>query len=438
MPTLKWIGAAKPIAQVQTFVFAGTWEADDVIRVTFSNGKAYDFTGGSVTIATVITTLVAAWNALSTTNFPEFAEITASVGATSATLRLDGDTAGKPFTVTLTPLEANLGAADAQTIEGAGTATTGTALTACSGPNFWNIGANWSGGAIPASGDTVIIENSAISILYGLSNAAVLLDTFKILASFTGTIGLPNYTTSGTTYAEYRDTYLAIGFQGSFLLEVGFGPGAGSSRIKINAGTTQCTCNVSGTGQAAETGVGAFIFKGTSASNVMQVSKGSVSVAPFTSETANLSGGCTLGYEESKSSDVKFYAGSGTTFATLTQYGGDATINSAVTTLTRYDGTMTVEGNSIAITTVNNHGGTLYDNAGGTITTLNNAATYDRTRTVRARTITNTITTYKAAKLIDPNGTLVITGNGITFAAGVDWPDVTVQQGKGKKWVPTT
>src|SRR5262245_41819885 len=102
MATVRWRGDAPAVAQIQSWAFAGTWESSDLIRVTIG-GKTKDFTAGSTTTATVVANLVAAWNALSGATWPEFAELTASQATT--TFKLTSDTAGKPFTVTITPLE---------------------------------------------------------------------------------------------------------------------------------------------------------------------------------------------------------------------------------------------------------------------------------------------------------------------------------------------
>ena len=157
---------------------------------------------GSTTITTAIDNIVTAWNALDSTVYPEFAEITAS--RSSSKLVLTADTAGMPFVATLTPLEVNLGAADSQTIEGGTTATTGTAATANSGPNDWSVALNWSGSAVPANSDTVYIENNANDISYGLSQSAVTLTALYISSTYTGKIGLPQVraVTTGVSYYE--------------------------------------------------------------------------------------------------------------------------------------------------------------------------------------------------------------------------------------------
>jgi hypothetical protein len=117
MATRRWTGTAPKVAQVQTYAFGGTWEVGDIIRVKFGN-KTWNYSVTSATITTFLPLFVTAFNALSSTDYPEFAEITAS--SNSTTLTLTADTAGKSFTCSLTPLESDGSPADAQTIEGAG------------------------------------------------------------------------------------------------------------------------------------------------------------------------------------------------------------------------------------------------------------------------------------------------------------------------------
>ena len=125
-------------------------------------------------IATFLDLLVTALNASTIT---EFAEVTWS--RSTSTLIGTADTAGKPFTATMSTTETGGGAADSQTIDG-GASSAGTSTTACSGPNFWNVAGNWSGGAVPVNSDDVIIENtptaaagpSSASISLGAQNTA--------------------------------------------------------------------------------------------------------------------------------------------------------------------------------------------------------------------------------------------------------------------------
>lgn len=398
MPTPVWQGSARAVAQVNTFVFAGTWEADDVIRVSFSNGKRYDFTAGSTVIATVLSTLVTNWLALDDSDYPEFAEITPTANAT--TLTCTAATPGKPFTVTLTPLEANLGAADAQTIEGAGTATTGTAATVSSGPNDWSTAANWSGGAIPADADDIRIENSAVSILYGLAQSAVEPATFNVAASFTGTIGLPRTNIDAASYVEYRDLYLQLG---PVAASIGYGEGPGSGRIKLDCTSDQTALTVYSTGAAIEPGVPAFLWKGTHASNVVEVQAGDVGIAVFAGETATI---LTLQI----AGNSKVWGGAGLTLTTLKQdaEATDVFFEGTGTTLTLTKGKLSVKGGNI--TTLTNNAGTVYYLGAGTIGTYKggDGSTLDCTKDLTTRTITTT-NLFKGATINDPFGTIVFT-----------------------------
>tara|TARA_R110000868_G_scaffold113676_2_gene304901 strand:- start:362 stop:1666 length:1305 start_codon:yes stop_codon:yes gene_type:complete len=406
MATCIFRGDAPKIAQVQTFAFGGTWEANDIIRVTFSTGRYYDFTAGSTTTATVVSNLVTAWNLLSAATYPEWAEITASANTT--TLSLTHDTAGTAFAVTLTPLETGGGAADAQTIEGAGTATTGTTATANSGPNDWSVAANWSGGAVPANGDTVYIENSNVDILYGLSQSGVTLAALYIPASYTGKIGLPTtHAASGTAaaYYEYRATELAIG---ATIFQSGHGDGQGSGRLKINFGSVQTACTVVNTGTTAETGLSAFLFRGTHSSNVLSVFGGTVGVAQLAGQSATLA---TLNITSTTGGNrfATVYCGTGLgTGVTVVQSGGALTLNAGTTSLTIHGGTCTLEAGAHPI--IDNQGGYIVANTSGTLAgtslTVGSTATLDFDQSAVAKTVTADITCYRGATVKNGNATL--------------------------------
>lgn len=402
MADIYWKGSAKKVAQVQTYTFGGTWEADDVIRCSFSNGKSVDVTAGSTTTNTVVDNLVTAWNALSATDYPEFAELTAS--RSSSNFVLTSDTAGVPFTVTLTPLEANLGAADAQTIEGAGTATTGTTATANSGPNDWSVAANWSGGAVPVNSDNVRIENSNVDILYGLAQSSVTLATLYVGASFTGKIGLPRWT---GTYFEYRNQFLAIG---ATTVTIGRGSGAGSGRIKLDAGSVQTAVSVYGSGSRLETDVPALLWKGTHASNAVEVLKGDVGVALFSGETSTIAS-LLVAHEGNPTGDATLWAGSGLTLTTLNMGGGNVALEAGLTTITKTSGTLTLRAGNV--TTVNHYGGFLAYTGTGTITTYNGTegSEINFTQDLSGRTITTT-NLFKGARFVDSFATVTLT-NGI-------------------------
>lgn len=398
MATRRWAGAAPRIAQVQTFAFAGTWEAADLVRASFSNGKVYDFTAGSTTTATVVSNLVAAWNALSETDYPEFAELTASANTT--TLVLTADTAGLPFTVTLTPLESNAGAADDQTIEGGTGATTGTAATACSSPHHWSLAANWKEGAVPVTGDDVVIAEGP-SIKYGLAQSAVTLATLKVLPSFLSSseIGLPgntNPTAPVSGYPEYRDTRLAVG---ATVAEIE----TQSPRIRLDLSAASTTVTVRDTGPPADPNDDALDLKATTTATVY-VLKGYVGVNNQPGDAGTVAD-LNVAYRSSPSSDAKVRCGSGCTVTNLDMSGGDVTLANGATTVTKSDGTLALTAG--AVTTLNNRGGDVLHDGAGTIATLNNLGRFYR-RGFRAGTITS-CNLYARSVLDDRSGTLTFT-----------------------------
>lgn len=416
MASVRWVGGAAAVSQVQTFTFAGTWEVGDLIRVTIGS-KVWDYAVTSTTIATFLPLFVTAYNALDSSDYPEMAELTAA--SSSPALTFTADTAGKPFTITLTPLESGGGAADAQTIEGAGTATTGTATTASAGPNDWSTAANWSGSAVPTSSDSVYLENSDDDILYGFAQSAVTLPVFAIAASFTGTIGLPPINSDATDYPEYRARALAIS---ATVLTIGEGAGSGSGRIILDVGSNACTATVRSTGSALDSDRGALQWKGTHASNVLNVLAGDVDVAGLSTETAvvatlRLAGG-----------DVR--CGSGTTLTTLTISGGDLDVSSAFTTATMTGGTLACRGSGAA-TTITCDDGDVYYLSSGTITTLNvsGGGRADFTRDIRTRTITN-CNVYAGATILDDRASATWTNGIVLVRCGIE--DVTLRLGQNR------
>jgi hypothetical protein len=421
MASPKWTGNALAVADLWTATVGGTIEVGDLFLVTI-NGKTMSYAATATTIASVVAGIVAAFNALDESIYPEFAEYTAADASPAITFT--ADTAGVPGTITVSTTEAGGGAADAQTFTIAHT-TTGT------GPNSWDNAANWDTGVVPVSTDTPTIENSAVGIYYGIDQNAVTLASLTINKNYTGRIGLPRRNAGG--YQEYRETYLKISVT---TLTVGQGAGGGSGRIKINVGSNACACGVYGTGSPVEAGVESFLLVGTSASNTLLVTEGSVGVAVFAGETANLSGILKVGYETGRDSDAKVRCGSGVTLATVAQTGGQVEINSAMTTVTRTGGTMVHRGTG-AKTTLNNFGGTFVEESSGTVTTLNQMATYDRRRVLSTQTIT-TANLYRDSKTYVPTQTSAPTF-GVTFTnpvnlIGCEMTDLTLEVGPNKKW----
>jgi hypothetical protein len=378
MAVRRWRGGAPRVAQVQTFTFAGTWEIGDLIRVTVG-GKAWDYAVTSATIATFLPLFVTAYNALSTTDYPEFGEITAS--AVSPVLTFTGDTTGKPFVVTLTPLESNGAAADAQEIEGAGIATTGTAATACSGPNFWDVAANWKETTVPITGDDVTIDEGP-SILYGTDQNAVTLATLTIGPNYPSSseIGLPantNPANPGAGYSEYRQQRLKIGAT-SWTVETN------SRRVRLDVTPAATTGVVRSTGQAQTAGEDALDVAIHHAAAALHILKGSVGVNYQPGDTGTVAD-LNVSFRTSRETDARVRCGAGLTLTNLDQSGGEVYLQNGATTVVKTGGTLTVQG--AVGTSLKNYAGTAYLDGTGTITLLENGGACWR-RGLQALTIT--------------------------------------------------
>lgn len=403
MATNIWRGDAVAIAQVVTVTLGGTLEVGDKLIATI-NGKAFTYSAATTVVATEAAAFAAAWNGLSSSVYPEFAEITAAY-VSGGTVTLTADTAGKPFTVAISTTESNDGAADSQTFSGSTT-------TANSGPNCADVAANWSNG-LPADGDAIIIGPGSSSILYGLDNHTITPASIAISQSYTGKIGLPevNADVATATYREYRETYLRFGESGdatNIAVTIGSDEGQGSSRIKLNTGSSQATVVVLNSGSPAANGERSIYWKGTHASNSLNVSKGSVGVAALPGETATLLE-LNVGFRTNNSGDSDVLLGSGVTLtdATIKQSGGKLILNSATSgtaTITQTDGVLMIQlGGQVGLTVA---GGECIYNSTGTLggsPIVSGNGHLNFSQDMRAKTVTNPIDVYgSSAKISDP------------------------------------
>lgn len=409
MATVFWKGAVAATNQVTSWTFAGTWESTDVITVTIGS-KTISTTAGSATTATVVSNLVTTLQAV---DEPEFYAITWS--ASTTTLTATANIAGAPFTCTIATTETGGGASDGQTINGA-SSSTGTAVTACTGPNFANLAGNWVGNSLPVDGDTVVFSNSNVSVLYGLDLNAVTPAAIYIDSSYTGEIGLPSYNTlAGGVYYEYRDRFLKFcnsGDASTTEVYIGQGNGSGSGRIQLDCGTGRANVYVYKTGISSDSNQGAFKFRGSHASNTLTVQRGSVYVGTD-SGTNPVVATLKVGYVSNPDGDSVVETDVGVTLTTVEVSGGTLVSRSSITTLTQTGGT--VNHYAGAVTTATVEQGTLNYLSTGTITNLKvgGGAVFDCRGSMSARTITN-LELHAGSEFHDPAGTVTAT-NGYDF-----------------------
>ena len=402
MATPRWRPRALPTAQVNTITVANTWAAADTATLTINSRALVLTVGATVTTTAIATAIKEMLNGDTITgdatrsetgdNVPEFAELVATVS--SSVVTVTGSTKGKPFTLTVT-----------ENTAGTGTAT-GAVATAATGPNHWDNVNNWDTGALPADTDTVYIDNSDVSILYGLDQSAIEPAAVYIAMSFTGDIGLPEVDEAGG-YAQYRSQYLQLG---PAILQVGLGAGTGSRRIKIDSTTDQCALTVMNTGSSND-GLPAFIWKGTHAANALVMRSGQVGVGVFGGEAATLA--------TYKVDDGQLIFGAGVTLSgALVQNGGAIAVNSAIaTSLTMLGGTTTIDGTG-AVAQLTVRGGTCVYKTTGTLggaTIVSGNGVLDFEQDPSAKTVTNPIDLYgQSAFVLDGEkvvGTLIVDYN---------------------------
>jgi hypothetical protein len=410
MSTILWRGDAAAVRQVDTVVIGGSWATNDTASITI-NGKSITFTvGATQTVAAVVAGLVAAWN-LSTAG--EHAEITAADANPNVTLTMDTTYAGRPFTATVAKSAAS------------GTITIST-TTANSGPADLAIAANFSGGALPTNGDTLVFQNSDKPCLYNLDALDDVTGLLFVSArSFAGNgvVGLPRYNVgvANVGYYEYRPRYLKAGFAS---ITIGQGDGQGSGRIMLDAAGSSPTITVDYTGTSKDSGIPALLIHNTGATTVLNVNKGTVGVAIYEEESATIDS-LNIGYQTSQASDSNVTCGPGVTLDEIHQTGGKLFAESNVASLVQDGGEATISGTAtLGFAEI---GGTVYDESSGTWEdiSIGPAGVYDHRRSMIAKTINGFVTIEDGGKFFDPFA-MVTAANGFIC----DPEEVTFDLGK--------
>lgn len=388
MATNNWLSRALAVAQVDTLTPGGTIEVGDIFIVTI-NGKSCSYSATGTTVASVVTGLVAALQAMTA---EEFTEITWTDSTTHVTAT--AVTAGKPFTITVNTTESNGGAADAQTFVQATT-------TDATGPNHWDDLNNWSEAAVPVNGDDANVDLSRGSVLYGLEQSAVTLDSLDVFSSgeTSNTMGLPDIDEDGGYY-QYRTKELQIG---ATLLRVN----TRSPFVRLDLGSVQTAAEIRQTGSVSGDGVPACLIKGTNTSNVFELKGGTTGLGFFLGEAVAAA-------TVRVAPEATLLTGEHPTFTALTTLGTtllQTQDTATAATVTVEDGETTIIGDG-AITTLNCDGGTCKYESSGTVTTANiGPGTVDCSGDISPRTFSTTNLDV-GGQIIDPNQT-------ITHTAGI-------------------
>lgn len=146
MASLSWIGGAPAIAQVSTWTFATGGTTGDVVTVAIGS-KTWTYAVTSGAIATFLPLLAAALEALSSSIWPEFAEVAWT--NTSTALIGASNTPGKTFIAAISTNSST-------------TTITPSATTPSSGPYDVSTPANYSNGLLPAGACIAPVQAAAV------------------------------------------------------------------------------------------------------------------------------------------------------------------------------------------------------------------------------------------------------------------------------------
>lgn len=365
MADIQWKGGVEAVGQVADAT-VDTYDAASTYTVTIGDYTVSTSGGGTVTA--VATALATALNALA---HPYFAAITWSDA--TGTLTATADVAGVPFDAALT------------VSGGTGTVTDFSDTTACTGPHHADDAENYEGGALPTTGDRLIVAGGP-SILYGLTAlAAVDLAALEIRQSFDNQIGLYplafatslDGATTEADFLEYRATHFQHDTDVTTIGEHN-GPGnpAGSSRLQLEQkSTTASRLVVVDSASTTTTSAPAIDFIATDADADVDVryAPGGVGIGGFPGATATV--GDVSVSDRSSASEV--YIGEGVTLSNFEQAGGVNQVSAAATVaaITVRGGELAIRGEGYTITTLNVEGGSVEDThlntAGVEWTTIN-------------------------------------------------------------------
>lgn len=419
MATIKFRGDAPVVPQVSSITFSGSWASTETAYVEINAKRITVTATATMTAAQIASALAAAINgdavtALAETRnvlgdtIPEFSDITATTSTATLILTADNE---RIFTATAGDTAAS------------GSTGSVTAVQSATGPAHL-IAANFEGGSLPTTGDTVVFAG-AVPVLYrldALSASGIVHVIFEAGFSDAGVCGLPNRgTATAGEFDEYLPQYLVL--PADCDLTVGQGGGRGSSRIRVDLGGGDSTIRVFITSPSFDNDRYALELKNSGASSVLYLHGGEVDFCREIGSTGTL----TTVYA---AADSRLRCGSGATLGTINADGSPfIETASAITTVNMDGGKLETTGGNI--TTLNLNAGEFEPHAGGTIATTNlGAATVDLSQNVGSVTLTTINVKSAGFSILDPFGVATIT-NAIAFS-GVGLADGTLVTGRGK------
>lgn len=395
MATIRYVGASDTGAQVDTATVGGTVEIGDKFRHTIGN-KRLTVIAESTDLEDVAEQIATEWNALDPAYWPEFREIVAQANGPDITFQ--ASTAGKPFTLTVDTVETNDGTADNQTYSSSTTVDNRS-------PGDMAVAANYSGGALPANGDTLIIDADSVSTLWNLDAlSAVTLAKLRI-AGRNSVYGLDDVNDAG--YPEYRVKAITLS---ATLVEVD----TDSPRINLNLQSAATTVTVYRTGSdPADVGPRrAMNLSGSNASNELHVLRGNVAVGLFAGESAQFPV-LRLGYVSNVAADSNVSCGEYATLGAIIVNGGNLSTKTSVSSMRARAGSVRILAGAVSALIAENDAVAVYDSTGtlGGNTVVSGNAVLDFSQDPRDKTVTNPIEVFGNGRVLDPNNVVNTSGS---------------------------
>ena len=326
MATVTFVGKQRAQAQVGTLT-VGTADTGGTITVTVGGTASVVITPTTTNTTTTAEELLAALQAAAQAN-PVFAELTWEQDA--AVVTFTGPADGSPIVISKTD-----GGSNATTLDD-------DAVADPLSPFDLADAANYSGGALPSNGDTLVMGSPA---KYGLTAlAAVGLAEFVRPAGVQ--VGLPDVNPAG--YPEFRTTYMSLK---STLATIDVSNQDGAGAVRLNLVTTACTLTVRGDQGGGQLGGEALHLKGSAAATAVNLTGGSFAACPGAEDTLTMTTLRAIG--------ATVRVGPGCTLGTPTIFGGTVLLEAswssgltvdggaAVTVGRAATGTMTLDSGSV-------------------------------------------------------------------------------------------
>lgn len=219
-------------------------------------------------------------------------------------------------------------------------------------PNDWSVAANWKEAIVPVNTDDVFIRDTSISILAGLDQSAVTLDSLNIEQSFTGLLG------TETEFLQIAATVVVIGetkstqvLSGSRRLNLDFKSGTTRIEIQDSANTPQ------------DQGRAPIRLLVADATCEIFILGGFVNIADDSDQVS------TLGDISVSNSQAKVMVGSGVTYDNFVQFTGVGRLFSMPGTKLECDaGTVELFGTDTLVFVDIGQNGTVLNNLSGNVT----------------------------------------------------------------------